>query len=102
MSDDTRLDDLEERVAKVEEDIAFLSKTRPGRKPKPIVTSAAGVCGVDPTRDSSTCTDASVYRRQKGCLGEACVALNREYYQGYRQKNAPRSEVAVEVPTSES
>ena len=59
--------------------------TRPGRKPKPIVVSEEHVCGIDPERDSSTCQDASLYRHQKGCKGDQCVAITTAYYDRYRK-----------------
>jgi hypothetical protein len=83
MSDDTeaRLTALEARVTDLE------TRRKGGRPRKPIVVSAEGVCGVDPERDSSTCPDASIYRRQKGCLGTACTAIASEYYATYRNKD---------------
>jgi hypothetical protein len=82
MSDDQLLNT---RMMQLEARVDALEKGRPGRKRKPIVVSQEGVCGVDPTRDSTTCPDASLYRRQKGCLGTKCVRLTQEYYSERRK-----------------
>lgn len=66
--------------------VESLEKERPGRKPLPIVVSEEHVCGVDPDRDSATCPDASLYRRQKGCKGDRCVSISQEYYGARRAK----------------
>jgi hypothetical protein len=79
VTDDTRLARLEARVDALE-------AARPGRKGKPIIVSAEGVCGIDPERDSATCPDASLWRRQRGCKGTACVREATEYYDNYRKK----------------
>lgn len=76
--------DLNIRLLAVEERLDALEKGRSGRRGKPILVSIEGVCGVDPKRDSSECDDASLYRRQKGCMGEACMRKSSEYYQDYR------------------
>ena len=81
----TTIQQLERRIQQLEKDIEFLMKGRPGRKPLPILVSEPGVCGIDPSRDSSKCPDATIYRYQKGCKGIACEARNRDYYQGYRK-----------------
>jgi hypothetical protein len=73
------------RVTALEERVELLEKGRSGRRGKPIMCSVEGICGVDPSRESSTCPDASLYRRQKGCLGTACVEKASEYYQDYRK-----------------
>lgn len=80
-----RLAAVEEQVKAQDEQISFLLKGRPGRKYLPIVKSEDHVCGVDPDRDSETCPDASLWRRNKGCLGDACVAVSTEYYRNYRK-----------------
>lgn len=77
---------LSERVSALEQRVDFLEKERPGRKMRPNVTSQAGVCGLSPGQDSSTCPSASIYRYQQGCLGERCVKINRDYYTEYREK----------------
>lgn len=77
--------DLGARLAAVEEQVGFLLKGRPGRKYLPIVASEEHVCGVDPSRDSKKCKDASLWRRNKGCKGDACVAVSTKYYQDYRK-----------------
>ena len=79
--------DLRTMVLNLAERVEFLEKKRPGRKPKPIVVSQAGVCGVDPDRDSETCPDASIYRNQHGCKGIACKRITDAYYDEYRAKN---------------
>ncbi len=83
-------DDMGARLAAVEEQVSFLLKGRPGRKYLPILKSEDHVCGVDPERDSTACKDASLWRRNKGCKGDACVATSTEYYRNYRKdKKAP-------------
>ena len=57
-----------------------------GRPAKPIQVSEAGICGVEPEIDSATCPYASVYRRQQGCKGDACVRVSSEYYAEYKKK----------------
>lgn len=76
--------DTEIRLTALEHRVEALEKGRSGRRGKPILCSIEGVCGVDPKIDSSTCQDASLYRRQKGCLGTACVEKASEYYSDYR------------------
>ena len=43
------------------------------------------VCALDPTRDSHTCPDSSIYRYQSGCHGAACRLRQHEAYE--RRKN---------------
>lgn len=76
--------ETEQRITLLEEQVAFLLKSRPGRQLKPIVVSEAHVCGVDPARDSTTCEDASLWRRSKGCKGDGCVEISSTYYREYR------------------
>lgn len=76
--------DTEVRLAALEHRVEALEKGRSGRRGKPILVSIEGVCGVDPKIDSSLCPDASLYRRQKGCQGTACVEKAAEYYADYR------------------
>lgn len=78
-------DDVKARLISLEERVAHLEKERPGRKPRPILVSEEHVCGLDPERDSATCPDATVYRRQKGCRGDACVKKAVNYYGEYRK-----------------
>ena len=78
-------ENLNTRLARVEARLALLERERPGRKALPIVVSEEHVCGVEPDRDSAACHDASLYRRQKGCLGDACVKLSDEYYANRRK-----------------
>ena len=80
------MSNVETRLARLEAKVATLESKRPGRKALPIVVSQEGVCGVDPDIDSSVCPHASLYRRQKGCKGTACVQLSQEYY-GARRKS---------------
>jgi hypothetical protein len=80
---------LEERVAALEQRMSTVEAKRPGRKSLPIVVSEAGVCGIDPDRDSASCEDASLYRRQKGCKGTACTNISTAYWANYRSKEAP-------------
>lgn len=77
---------VEARFASLEARIETLEKERPGRKPLPIVVSEEHVCGIDPERDSTTCPDASLYRRQKGCKGDRCVAISKNYYDNRRKQ----------------
>ena len=78
----------DEWKANVEARLTALEQARPGRRAKPIVVRQEGVCGVDPDRDSSICEDASVYRRQRGCLGVACQRISNEYYAQRRSGEA--------------
>jgi hypothetical protein len=82
---------MEARVTRLEEQVTHLLGGRPGRKPKPIVVSETGVCGIDPERDSTTCGDASLYRFQKGCKGTKCEAINTEYYDTYRREQKAKA-----------
>lgn len=67
----------------------------PGRKAKPIICKEQGVCGIDPERDSASCPDASIYRRQLGCLGTACVGLSTSYFREYRRKERGKPDEEV-------
>jgi hypothetical protein len=73
------------RLTALEQRVESLEKGRSGRKGKPIVVSAEGVCGIDPDRNSKTCPDASLYRRNKGCLGTACQMKSTRYYATYKR-----------------
>jgi hypothetical protein len=75
---------LDERVSVLEDKVDFLLKGRPGRRYLPVTVSEKGVCGVDPTRDSATCEDASLWRKSKGCRGTACTTKATEYFANYR------------------
>jgi hypothetical protein len=70
--------------ASVEARLDALEGVRPGRKAKHVLVSEEGVCGIDPERDSATCPDASMWRRQKGCLGTACVNQATAYWKERR------------------
>jgi len=87
MTDETvaRLDDIEIRIDIVEKTLAKIQASKPGRKGKPLLTSEIGVCGLDPTCDSATCENATIYRHQQGCRGTACVEINQRYYADYRK-----------------
>jgi hypothetical protein len=71
---------LEARVAALEARVESLEAGRSGRRRLPIVVKEEGVCGVDPRRDSGTCLDGSLYRRQQGCLGVACKKEASNYW----------------------
>jgi hypothetical protein len=88
-------DDLNLRVTRLEAEVESLKQQRPGRKRKPILVSIEGVCGIDPARDSETCPDATLYRRQKGCKGHACLAKASDYYSDYRASKAAEAEDAA-------
>lgn len=73
---------VEQRLAAVEQRIHLLESERPGRKPKPLlVIRQRGVCAIDPNRDSATCPEASIYRYQSGCHGDACRLKQHEAYE---------------------
>ena len=80
------MSDLADRVARLEAKVELLESERPGRKPKPIVVSIEGVCGINPKQDSTTCPDASLYRYQHGCKGTKCKQINTVYYRARRRK----------------
>lgn len=86
-----RLDAIEARLDAVETEVELIKASRPGKKAKPLVKSEIGVCGLDPTRDSAQCEEATIYRYQKGCRGTRCVEINRQYYQEYREKQRATS-----------
>jgi hypothetical protein len=89
------VDQIEVRIARLEKRMASLEGERPGRKRIPIIVSIEGVCGLDPNRDSSTCPDGSLYRRQNGCLGVACKAAASDYYNKYRKMTAAKKKTRV-------
>ena len=90
MSDDyaTRLTMLERRYAVLEAKVATLEGGRPGRKALPVVVSEDHVCGVAPGTDSKECPHASLYRRHRGCKGDACVSISQAYYEARRKRDA--------------
>jgi len=53
------------------------------------------VCALDPSRDSATCPDASIYRYQSGCHGKACRLKQHNAYE--RRKNGKAPEVVKVV-----
>ena len=79
-----RASNQEMRIRSLEEEVEGLKGARPGRKKKPILVSHDNICGVEPDSDSAYCSYASVYRRQQGCMGEACKRASSEYYRDYR------------------
>jgi hypothetical protein len=93
-------DGLEDRITSLEQTIAHLLTERPGRKPKPVLVSELGVCGLDPDCDSAECTSSSLYRRQKGCLGDACRTKSATYYQHYRANERRLKKNLMEVTIS--
>jgi hypothetical protein len=86
MKDYERSVDQEARIKRLEAQVDQLNSSRPGRKRMPIIVSHSGVCGVEPKIDSGGCPYASVYRRQQGCLGDACMRASSNYYKDYRSK----------------
>jgi hypothetical protein len=70
----------------LEKRVEALEKHRSGRKGRHIVVSEEGVCGLAPERDSITCPEASLYRRNQGCMGEACMKKASKYYSDRRAK----------------
>lgn len=88
---------LEQRVAGLEQKISLLEKERPGRRIKPNMIKQKGVCGLDPTRDSATCPDASIYRHQNNCRGTLCEKINADYYQKYRAKKRETQAVVIDT-----
>lgn len=78
--------DLSTRLARLEARVQTLEGHRPGRKALPVVVCEQHVCGVDPDIDSAECPHASLYRRQKGCLGDRCVEISQSYYEARRNK----------------
>lgn len=80
---------IEARFAALEARIETLEGERPGRKRLPIVVKVDDVCGIDPERDSASCDDASLYRRQQGCKGTACKREASEYWAMYRRRGDP-------------
>ena len=62
------------------ERVTALENARPGRKRRLLLVSEKGVCGLDPSRDSSGCPDASLYRRNQGCKGNACMIVSANHY----------------------
>lgn len=89
---EARLAILERSYQNLAERVETLEGGRPGRKPLPILVSIEGVCGIDPARDSETCPDATLYRRQKGCKGTACLEKASEYYSEYRANRKAEAE----------
>ena len=82
----TDIDLVLARLSALEERVESLEGERPGRKKLPIMVSEEGVCGVAPGTDSGSCPFASLYRRQKGCKGTACITKSREYHANRKRK----------------
>ena len=73
--------DLRREVAALRQEVDALKASRPGRKAKPMVALREhDVCAIDPERDSHTCPDASIFRYQMGCHGQACRQKQHESY----------------------
>lgn len=85
--------DIETRLVTLEAKVESLEKGRSGRRALPVIVSVDGICGVDPTQDSAICPHSSLYRRQKGCLGDACKAKASTYYSDYRNGKKSRKKV---------
>lgn len=82
---------LEARVEALEKRVAALEGERPGRKALPILVSEDHVCGVDPESDPTVCPYASLWRKRKGCRGDACLQASADYYDQYRASHAVAS-----------
>ena len=65
--------------------------TPPGRKPRPLLSTEVGVCGLSPECESTTCPDGGVYRYQQGCRGAVCVIANQAYYENRKFGTEARS-----------
>lgn len=77
-----RLAALEQQTTALVQRVNTLEGARPGRKAKPMVSlRVKGVCAIDPTRDSATCPDHSIFRYQKGCHGTACLKEQQDAYE---------------------
>ncbi len=88
--------DLAQRVTALEQRVQTLESNRPGRKAKPmLVLKQKGVCSLDPTRDSATCPDSSIFRYQSGCHGTACLAEQQAAYERRKNKKKPGTKEAV-------
>lgn len=85
--------DIETRIATLEAKVEALEGGRSGRRALPVIVSVDGICGVDPSLDSAICPHSSLYRRQKGCLGDACKSKASAYYADYRAKPKARKKV---------
>jgi hypothetical protein len=89
------LKSLERTVVALTKRVETLESERPGRKALPLVAPREqGVCAVNPERDSATCTDASIYRYQMGCHGDACRA---KQHAAYMRRREVREAEAVKV-----
>ena len=81
----------EARVSALERRVAALEEGRPGRKARPLLVSAEGICGIDPSSDSEVCPFASLYRRNQGCQGDACKRVAAAYYKTRRIAKRPEA-----------
>lgn len=82
---------VNDRISALEKRITVLESERPGRKPQPLLAiRQRGICGLDPSRDSATCPEASIYRYQNGCHGDACRAKQHNAYE--RRKTRKEAE----------
>jgi len=79
--------------------VTSLESERPGRKPKPLLAyKQRDVCGLDPSRDSSTCPDSSIYRYQSGCWGAACRLRQHEAYERRKGNKEPAKKAVAKRP----
>lgn len=83
-SNSNEVEILRAELTAVKQRVEALEAKRSGRKRVPIVVSELGVCGIDPERDAASCPDASIYRRQQGCKGTACMNITSAYWANYR------------------
>jgi hypothetical protein len=92
-------DDLRKDVVALTKRVDALEASRPGRKAKPMIAlKQHGVCAIDPDRDSATCGDASIFRYQMGCHGDACRAVQHASY--VRRKNRRAAEAVPRKKTA--
>jgi hypothetical protein len=86
---------LRKENERLRERITLLEKKRPGRKAKPMkALREYNICAIEPSRDSETCPDASIFRYQVGCHGAACRNKQRESYQ---RRKARTTKAVVET-----
>src|SRR5215831_458651 len=86
------LTQLQHDVTELKVRVRSLEAERPGRKPRPLIaTKQLNVCAIDPSRDSTKCPDASIYRYQNGCHGAACRRMQHEAYERRKAARAART-----------
>ena len=90
---------VEQRLNALEQRMSVVESERPGRKPRPLLAvRQRGVCALDPDRDSSTCPDASIYRYQSGCHGDACRLKQHNAYERRKNGKAKTAEAVKVTP----